>query len=208
MTYSREDDEILPARRRGAGRRAARTGPATPAPARRPRPPKRHRPRTVVVEVALTLGALLGVVVTGVTVVAVQTGLRPLVVRSGSMEPTIPTGSMVLVRRIDAADVRPGQIVAVVRPDHTRVTHRVVSLQRHGETVELTMKGDANEDPDATPVTVRHADLLVHQVPELGRVAGELATPRGAFLIGCMVTAVVMQVLRRRPRPAPVAAHA
>ncbi|MGQ0521234.1 MAG: signal peptidase I [Actinomycetota bacterium] len=204
--YTREDDEILPARRRGVGRPGAGTRPAPPPAADRPAP--RRRSRSLVVEVALTLGALLGVVVTGVTVLAVQTGLRPLVVRSGSMEPTIATGSMVLVRRIDAADIRPGQVVAVERPDRTRVTHRVVSLEHHGETVELTMKGDANEDPDAAPVTVRHADLLVHQVPELGRMAGELATPRGGFLIGCLVTAVAMKVLRRRPRPVPLPVHA
>lgn len=205
--YHREDDEILPARRRGVGRRAARTRPAPPPAAVRP-PPRRRRSRALVLEVALTLGALLGVVVTGVTVLAVQSGLRPLVVRSGSMEPTIATGSMVLVRRIAAGDIRPGQVVAVERPDHTRVTHRVVSLERKGETVELTMKGDANEDPDAAPVTVRHGYLLVHQVPEVGRMAGELATPRGGFLIGCMVTAVAMVVLRRRPRPVALAAHA
>ena len=191
--YTRSDDDILPAPRRrasGHARVSARRG------------------RTVLAEVALTLGALLGLVVTGVTLMAAQTGLRPLVVRSGSMEPTIATGSMVLVRRIAADEIRKGDIVAVERPDHTRVTHRVLGIERHGRTAELTMKGDANEDADAVPVTVRRADRLVYQVPELGRVGAWLATPRGGFVVGCLLTAVFMQVVRRRAKGAPLAAHA
>ena len=152
----------------------------------------------MLVEVLLTLGALLGVAVTGVTVLAAQTGLRPLVVRSGSMEPTIATGSMVLVRRVSVAEIRPGDIVAVERPDHTRVTHRVLSIERHEDGAELTLKGDANEDPDPVPVPARHAERLVYQLPQIGRMTSELATPRGGFLIGCAITAALMQVLRRR----------
>lgn len=220
--YNRCDDDILPARRRrGAGRRTGRpaprpgrTAPATPTEPTEPMEPAARscagsaprRGRTALAEVALTIGAMLGIVVTGVTVLASQTGLRPLVVRSGSMEPTIPTGAMVLVRRIDAAEIRPGDVVAVERPDRTRVTHRVVTVEPHGETAELTMKGDANEDPDALPVTVRHADRLVHVVPALGRVGAWFATPRGGFLLGSVLTAILTQVLRRRVRGGYVAA--
>ena len=167
---------------------------------------RRRRSRVVVTEVLLTLGALLGVVVTGVTVAAARNGMRPLVVRSGSMEPTIPTGSMVVVERVPVQDIRVGDIVAVERPDHTRVTHRVIGIEQRGSTAELTLKGDANEDPDPVPVTVRRADRLVRQIPGVGRVAAELATPRGGFAIGSIVTAVAMTVLRRRHAAAPVPA--
>lgn len=184
--YSRIDDDILPAGRRRGAPRFEETPPS--------------RVRRGLGELALTLGALLGLAITALTVLAAQTGLRPLVVRSGSMEPTIATGSMVLVERIPADQIRVGDIVAVERPDHTRVTHRVVALERRGETVELTMKGDANEDPDAVPVPVHHADRLVRQVPHIGRFAGWLATAQGGFAIGCAVTAVALTVLRRRPR--------
>ena len=32
---------------------------------------------------------------------------------------------------------------------------------------------------------MRRAERLVRHIPEVGRVAGELATPRGGFAIGC-----------------------
>ena len=156
------------------------------------------RAARVVVEIILTLGALLGLAVIVITLTATHTGIRPLVVRSGSMEPTIPTGSMVLVQRIDAAEIEVGDVVAVGRPDHTRVTHRVIALERKGVTVELTLKGDANEDPDPVPVTVRQADRLVAQAPLLGQTVAWLATAPGGFVMGCLATAGGLQVLGRR----------
>lgn len=169
------------------------------APAGRPDARRSRRSAAALVgEVLLTVTAVLGLTMATLTVVAARTGMRPLVVRSGSMEPTIPTGSMVLVQRVTATAIEVGDVVAVQRPDRTRVTHRVVDLERHGTSVELTLKGDANEDPDPAPVTVRSADRLVRQVPAVGRVAAWLATAPGGFVIGCLLTAVVMVILRRR----------
>lgn len=173
----------------------------------------RSRAATVLAEIALTIGALLGVAVMGITVVASRGGVRPLVVRSGSMAPTIPTGSMVLVKRVEAGEIKSGDIVAVERPDHTRVTHRVMALQPRGAAVELTLKGDANEDPDPVPVVVRHAYRLVWQAPMIGRTVAWLATAQGGFVLGVMTTVVAMATLRKRsasawrgpgvPAPAP-----
>ena len=169
-------------------------------------------------EIALTLGALLGLVVTVVTIGAARTGIQPLVVRSGSMEPTIPTGSMILTKKIDAAAIEVGDVVAVERPDHTRVTHRVVQLERRGDLVDLTLKGDANEDADPVPVTVRQARKLVAEVPMVGRAMGWLASAQGGFVLGCLSTAFVCRVLRQRsnersarqaaPQPVPLPSHA
>jgi signal peptidase I len=155
---------------------------------------------TWLVEIALTLGAVIGVGVAGVTVMAAGSGMQPLVVRSGSMEPTIDTGSMILVKRIDAREIRVGDVLAVERPDHTRVTHRVVAVKHRGDTAELTMKGDANEDPDPIPVTVRHAYRLAGQVPMVGKTLAWLATAQGGFLMGSLTTVFVLRAAGRRSR--------
>ena len=154
----------------------------------------------LLIEIALTLGAIFGVAVAGVTVTAARSGVQPVVVRSGSMEPTIATGSMILVKRIDASAIRVGDVLAVDRADRTRVTHRVVAVQVRGGAAELTMKGDANEDPDPAPVMVRHAYRLAGQVPLIGRALGWLATAQGGFVMGCIATAFVLRVSARRSR--------
>jgi signal peptidase I len=147
----------------------------------------------------LTLLAVIGIAMTAVTVFAAHSGLRPLVVKSGSMEPTIHTGAMVLVREIPASEIRVGDVVAVERADHTRVTHRVVSVEHQGFTASLVLKGDANEDPDTDPVVVARAGRMVGTLPVLGRVGGFLSSARGGFVLGCLFAGVALGVLRRKP---------
>lgn len=159
-------------------------------------------------EVLLTALAVAGLAVAGLTLFASQAGVRPLVVRSGSMEPYIRTGSMVLVQRVDAASLRVGDVVTVPAPDGGRVTHRVAALApaRSGA-VRLTTKGDANRAPDPWPSTVTSAERVVWRAPGAGRAAAWLATAQGGFVLGCAATAVVFHLagrdLRRRGwRPA------
>jgi signal peptidase I len=137
----------------------------------------------------------------GVTVTAHVTGLRPLVVKSGSMEPTISTGGMVLVRTVPADQIQVGDVVAVSRPDNTRVTHRVVAVIHQGVTAQLTLKGDANEDPDPQPVVVDSAGKLVLSVPSIGRVSAFFASAKGGFVLGCLFTAFALPVMRGRRSP-------
>lgn len=184
-----------------AGLAVAPTGGQAALPAGETSSPGRKAPRRMVsllVEVALTLGAIFGVAVAGVTVMAARSGMQPLVVRSGSMEPTIATGSMILVKRIDASEIRVGDVLAVERADRTRVTHRVVAVELRGGAAELTMKGDANEDADPVPVTVRHAYRLAWQVPVVGKTLAWLATAQGGFVMGSIATAFVCRATRRR----------
>lgn len=157
---------------------------------------------TLAVEVLLSLGAVVGVAVGGITAAAAGSGMRPVVVRSGSMEPTIATGSMILVERIDASAIEVGDVVAVQRPDRTRVIHRVLTVEHRGQTAELTMKGDANEDPDPFPLTVDHAHRLVWEVPVVGRALAWFATARGGFVMGCITTLFLCRATGRRSRTA------
>jgi signal peptidase I len=180
-------------------RELPRSGPRHAKPSRRAEPrdaEKARRERSSWLDHLLTVAALVGIACIGVTAAAAYTGLRPLVVRSGSMEPTIATGSMVLVRTIPARDIRVGDVVAVDRPDRTRVTHRVVTVEHRGATAQLVLKGDANTDPDPAPVVVTEAGRLVMTAPLLGRVGAFLSSARGGFALGWVVAAVMLAVLR------------
>ena len=113
------------------------------------------RSRKILVETVLTVGALAGVLCVVVAIVSVAFGLSPLVVRSGSMSPTIATGDIAIARSVPANDVRIGDIVSVTRPDGTRVTHRVTTIDaRVGKITTTVGANSVTATQKATQLTV------------------------------------------------------
>ncbi|WP_426246446.1 signal peptidase I [Nocardioides sp. LHG3406-4] len=158
------------------------------------------RPTHIAREVLLTVGAVLGVVCVLATVAALAFGVTPLVFRSGSMAPTIPTGSLALARDIPATDVKVGDVVSVPR-EGTRISHRVTIVEPGslGGRTQLTLRGDANELADATPYVVERVDLVFFHVDGLGYAVAWLSSPAAAFVGGGLAVLLVMLAFRRGP---------
>lgn len=158
----------------------------------RERPTLLHRVRAVVVAVA----GIVGVLCVGWWAVAATTGLSLVVVTTGSMSPTIPAGAVVLTERIEAADVRPGQVVTVPRPGSSLpVTHRVVAVDRvPGDAAarSLTTRGDANDTVDRDPSVVREARRTIASAPVLGHVLQWSSTPAARGLAVATVGLLVV----------------
>lgn len=147
----------------------------------------------------LALAALTAVVL-GLLAITLGPKLLPyqaLVVRSGSMAPTIPTGSVVFYKKVDAKDVAVGDVIVFSRPDQPseRVTHRVYSIGRSDTGRYFTTKGDANGTPDAWRVPAVGTGWLeaVH-VPVVGYVLYWLQSPLGRLLL-LVVPAVLLGLI-------------
>lgn len=97
------------------------------------------------------LGILAGV---SLTVCVLRfAGIRTYLVRSGSMEPAVHTGSVCLVdTRVAYDDIRTGEIVAYRSKLGGLVTHRVIAVTGEG----LETKGDANDLTDGIAVTAEN----------------------------------------------------
>jgi signal peptidase len=132
----------------------------------------------------LSLAAALGVVCVLAFGVTWMLGIRPLVVISGSMEPTVPTGSVVFSKMAAVQDVVPGQIVTVARTEaHGLVTHRLVSKTQDDNGIwVLTLKGDANDDVDPQPYQAAEVGLYLWHIPWLGNVALTMQSPEGLLV--------------------------
>lgn len=150
----------------------------------------------VVRNVGLTLGAGLGLLAVAAGLAAVVFGARPVVITSGSMGPAIGTGDLVLTRSVSADDLRVGDVVTVSTSTRSRVTHRVTALDDGADgTTVLTLKGDANEAPDAEVYPVSTADRMVARIPRAGYVLMALRTPVGMVTLGALATALLIFVL-------------
>ncbi len=115
--------------------------------------------------VAIPLALLLGVT-------WVQ-GDRLVIVESGSMAPTYPVDSLLVVSPVRPATLQPGDPITYVdrRAGGALVSHRVVRVL-DGPTTEglsLVTRGDANatDDPDPVPAAAVRG-IVVRSIPALG----------------------------------------
>jgi signal peptidase len=90
-------------------------------------------------------------------------GMRNLTVLSGSMEPTIHTGDVVVEHQIPPLDAQIGDVVSFKDPEDPSVliTHRVQDIQVHNGVVAFVTKGDANTGVERWKVS---ADGMIGRV--------------------------------------------
>ncbi|MCK0516023.1 signal peptidase I [Williamsia sp. DF01-3] len=159
--------------------------------------PTEHRSRARILrEIALTAGAALGLLCIIAAAAAMFLGITPLIVRSGSMEPTIPTGALAIAKDVSATDISAGDVISVNNAQRIRITHRVVSVDSTaGDAVALTLQGDANNVPDALPYVVDSADRVLFHVNGLGYVAAWLDTPAAKVIGGLFVVGLLWLVV-------------
>lgn len=129
------------------------------------------------------LGAALVLGVVGLVIPKIL-GAVPLTILSGSMVPTMPPGSLAVVRPVDPTQARVGDVLTYQpeSDDPMLVTHRVIAVTRNADgDVSLTLQGDANGAPDARPVRPEQVrGSVVYAVPYFGWVANRLNAGAGA----------------------------
>ena len=164
------------------------------------KPPRRLGTRLG--DLLLTLLAIAGSICIILMVLGFFFNVSIMMFRTGSMSPTIDTGSIALVRQIPAAQMNVGDIVTVERGDGLLpVTHRVLDIShvdaRTGE-VTFTMQGDANDTPDPLPYSVTTVREVMFSVPGVAPVVQSLGNP--LVLGGLTVAASALVVWAFWPR--------
>ena len=107
-----------------------------------------------------------------------QTRYEPVL--TGSMEPAISVGSVVLIEPVDPETLAVGDVICFKFSESTLITHRIVEISDTG----FTTKGDANEEPDLS--IVRRTSIVgkvILVLPYIGYLNAFVRTTAGFILL-------------------------
>ena len=120
----------------------------------------------------------------------------PTLITSGSMQPLVAPGDVVMIRPVTPQELTPNTVVLFERIDGQRVMHRIVEQLPDGT---YRTQGDANDVPDSEFLhaeQIRGAAVLA--VPWIGRPSLWLEEGRVVYLSATAV--LLMTVLVLAPR--------
>jgi signal peptidase I len=152
---------------------------------------------------ALAVGVAMALAIAG----PLAFGDHPHTDLSGSMEPAISPGDVVVDEQIAPSEARVGDVVTFRDPEDQGklLTHRVVAVRRAGSHFWFVTKGDANDSRERWRVaTGGEIGRVLYTVPWVGHVAVLARTPLGwALLVGIPLLLLAAEELVRiwRPRP-------
>lgn len=134
-------------------------------------------------------------------------GIKPSIVMTGSMEPTVPTGSIAWIDQNFTEDDLEVGTIAVYEPKlGVEVMHRIVAVD--GDT--FTFQGDNNASPDLAAPTAENVEgVYLFHVPEAGKALSwfmDNKIPILLILVGVNLAVYVLSTLvSRRTDKEPIA---
>ena len=128
-----------------------------------------------------------------VSIFPITGNYKLMVVQSGSMEPAIKMGSIVVVKPAD--DYKIGDIISFGRVTETKgpTTHRIYDIKVAENKVFYITKGDANNAPDQEEVPKREIiGKVLFSVPYIGFAVDFAKKPLGFAIIIIVPAAAII----------------
>ncbi|MBQ8663405.1 MAG: signal peptidase I [Eubacterium sp.] len=119
-------------------------------------------------------------------------GYGTAIVLSGSMEPELSAGDLILVKETN--DIKENDIV-VYQQSGSLVVHRVIEMD---DSILIT-KGDANNVADAPIVITDVKGKVFASIPAVGNLIGFIKSPVGTIII-IIVAIALVEIPRRREK--------
>ena len=155
---------------------------------------------------------MTGILILIIAMVAIPRifGIEFRAVLTGSMEPDIPVGSLVVIVPTAAEDIKVGNVITFITESHKVVTHKVVRINL--EKNEFITQGITNNTVDPANRYENVMGVVRFSVPVIGRVFSWVSTLHGkiisamiivsSYIIYCMIS--IMLKGKREKNIAPV----
>lgn len=147
----------------------------------------------IIINTILVLLILIGLLIAA-SLLPIKNNYRILAVMSGSMEPTISTGALIIIKPV--AQYKEQDIITFKSPGSTKkndyTTHRLVKIEEKDGQKKFVTKGDNNKTDDTEQIT---QDKIIGKeffsIALLGYLLGYIKTLPGLLII-VIVPAVII----------------
>lgn len=114
------------------------------------------------------------------------------IVQSGSMEPTVHTGSLIFVK--PASEYKVEDIVTMkIKNSKETVTHRITEIIKENGKISFKTKGDANKSEDSGEVAEDEiVGKLIFKIPYLGYPVSFSKTSQGFILLIVIPSVIII----------------
>ena len=101
-------------------------------------------------------------------------GYKMYVIISGSMQPELEVGDIVVVKKINPNDLKKDDVISF-RKGQTIITHRIVEVKKAEEKLQFLTKGDNNNTNDKDLVSDKEIEgIVVNKIQKLGKIVLKL----------------------------------
>ena len=130
------------------------------------------------------------ILIGGIFIILFLVGIEPFVVESGSMEPVIPTYSLVMINKnTKYEEIKENDIIAFNSELGAKVVHRAVKITSDG----IETKGESNKITDGISTNKNNfIGKEVFYIPKAGYVVKLIQTSRGKIILGTFAVVLVL----------------
>ncbi|WP_285114309.1 signal peptidase I [Leifsonia sp. fls2-241-R2A-40a] len=155
------------------------------------------------------LGLVILVALAAIVVPKVA-GATPATILTSSMEPTLPPGTLVIVKPVPLHQIRIGDVMTyqLRSGDPAVVSHRVVAITRSTTGgLTFTTKGDNNAEKDAPVIPAQVRGVVWYSVPLLGFVNSAIDHGQRSWIVPALGVLLLLysgyMILRAALAPTP-----
>lgn len=126
---------------------------------------------------------------------------KPYIVLSGSMEPNLQIGDMVISKKTNEDEIKIGDIITFTDNNKNIITHRVVDIIiKDGKKLYQT-KGDNNSSIDVGVISIENIKgKYSFKISKMGNLITKMITPTGLMIIILIVTIFYISTSRANDR--------
>ena len=126
-------------------------------------------------------------------------GYKPMIVLSGSMETSIYTGDLVLVKEVPPSTLKENDIIAFRNEANTVTTHRIIEIITNSNgKEEFRTKGDNNTVEDLNLVQEQDIEgVYVFKIPKIGNIVKYTQNTTFFIIVICIIYIIYIIISRK-----------